>query len=331
MKISFFELEKWEEDYIKKNLKSHKMYFYNGPLNSKNLNDIKDMGAIVCFINSGLNKDILAKFPKLKFIATMSTGFDHINVDYCKKRKIKVSNVPSYGENTVAEHTFGLILTLSRKLDDSIERTKEDNFSLEGLMGFDLRGKTLGVVGAGRIGQHVIKIAKGFEMNVICYSKEDLSKLSKDLGFLSVSFLELLKKSDIITFHVPLTKETEHMINMKNVNKIKKGGYIINTARGGIIETAALSYGLENGIIAGAGLDVLEGEDDMKEHKSLLYNYDKKAIDNFVRNHLLLKEKNVVITPHSAFYTREALQRILDTTIENVNSFSKGKVLNNVY
>ena len=330
-KIAFFEVEPWEKEYLRQKLCGYKLFFSVKKLQLEDKKNFHDAEAISIFINSPLGKKELAALPKLKFIATMSTGFDHINVDYCKKRKIKVSNVPSYGENTVAEHTFGLILTLSRKLDDSIERTKEDNFSLEGLMGFDLRGKTLGVVGAGRIGQHVIKIAKGFEMNVICYSKEDLSKLSKDLGFLSVSFLELLKKSDIITFHVPLTKETEHMINMKNVNKIKKGGYIINTARGGIIETAALSYGLENGIIAGAGLDVLEGEDDMKEHKSLLYNYDKKAIDNFVRNHLLLKEKNVVITPHSAFYTREALQRILDTTIENVNSFSKGKVLNNVY
>lgn len=174
-------------------------------------------------------------------------------------------------------------------------------------------------------------MAKGFEMNVVCYSKENLSKLSKDLGFLIVSFPELLKRSDIITFHVPLTKETKHMISMKNVNKIKKRAYIINTARGGIIETAALSYGLENGIIEGAGLDVLEGEDDMREHKSLLHNHNKKAMDNFVRNHLLLKEKNVVITPHSAFYTKEALQRILDTTIENIKSFSKGKVVNSIY
>ncbi len=331
MKIGFFELEKWEEEYIKEKFKGQNLSFYNFPLNLSNVNKAKDIDIIVCFIYSELNKNILAKLPKVKFITTMSTGFNHIDLEYCKKKGIKVSNVPSYGENTVAEHAFGLMLTLSKNLDEAIENTKRDDFSLKGLMGFDLKGKTLGVVGVGRIGQHVVKIAKGFEMNILGYSSKKDSKLSKDFGFTWVSFPDLLKKSDIITFHVPLTKDTKHMINMNNVSRIRKGAYIINTSRGEIIETKALLYGLDNGIIAGAGLDVLEGEDDMKEHKALLYNYNKEAVDTFLRNHLLLKEKNVVITPHSAFFTKEALQRILDTTIENVKAFSKGKVVNSVY
>ncbi len=331
MKIGFFELEKWEEEYIRGKLKGHKLYFYDSPLDARNANKSGDIDVIACFIYSEIKEKVLVKLPRVRFVTTMSTGFDHIDVEYCKKRGIKVSNVPSYGENTVAEHAFGLMLILSKNLEEAVERTKRDDFSLKGLMGFDLKGKTLGVVGVGRIGQHVIKIAKGFEMDAIGYSSRKDAKLSKEFGFKWVSFNELLKKSDMITFHVPLTKETRHMINMDNVKRIKKGAHIINTSRGEIIDTQALLYGLDNGIIAGAGLDVLEGEDDMKEHKALLKSRDEGEWQTFIRNHLLLKEKNVIITPHSAFFTKEALQRILDTTIENVKGFARGKVVNSVY
>lgn len=330
MKIAFFELEKWEEKYIKDNLKGHKLHFFSNPLNIKSLDKIKDIDVIACFIYSELKEGILRDLPKLKFIATMSTGFDHINIEYCKKIGIKISNVPSYGGNTVAEHTFGLILNLSKKLNDSIDRTKRDDFSLNGLIGFDLKGKTLGIVGVGKIGRHVVKIAKGFEMNVIVHSLYHDNKLSKELGFKWVSFDELLRKSDIITFHVPLNDSTRHMINMNSIKKIKKGTYLINTARGEIVDTKALLYGLDHDILAGAGLDVLEGEKDIKDEKSLLKNTNKKDWENFLQNHLLLKEKNVIVTPHSAFYTREALQRILDITIDNINGFVKGNVANRI-
>ncbi len=330
MKIGFFELEKWEEEYIKDKFKGHKLLFYNWPLEQRNISKVGDIEAIVCFIYSEIKAKVLSKLPKVNFIATMSTGYDHVDLEYCREKGIKVSNVPSYGENTVAEHTFGLMLTLSKNLDDAIEHTKNDNFSLKGLMGFDLKGKTLGVVGVGRIGQHAIKIARGFDMNVIaCSGKEDL-KLSKVLGFKWVSFKELLKKSDIVTFHVPLTKDTKHMLNMENIKLVKKGAYVINTSRGEIIDTKALLYGLDNNIIAGAGLDVLEGEENIKEEKMLLKNNDERDWKTFLQNHLLLKEKNVVVTPHSAFFTKEALQRILDTTIENVRGFIKGRFVNRV-
>jgi len=330
MKIAFFELEKWEEEYIKDNLEGHKLFFFNRPLNVRSVNKIKDIDIIACFIYSELNEEVLRDLPKLKFIAAMSTGFDHINIAYCKKIGIKISNVPSYGGNTVAEHTFGLILHLSKKLNDSIYRTKRNDFSLNGLMGFDLKGKTIGVIGVGNIGRHVVKIAKGFEMNVIAHSLYPDNKLSKELGFKWTSFDELLRKSDIITFHVPLNDSTRHMISMNSIKKIKKGAYLINTARGEIVDTKALLYGLNHDILAGAGLDVLEGEIDIKDEKALLKNTNKKIWENFLQNHLLLKEKNVIVTPHSAFYTREALQRILDITIENIKTFSKGKTMNRV-
>lgn len=332
MKIAFFELEKWEKEYIKSRFKGkgYQSIFFDGPLNAKNAEQAKNAEAIACFIYSQLNSEILAQLPRLKFITTMSTGFNHIDVMHCKRTGIKVSNVPSYGENTVAEHTFGLMLSLSRRLIPSIERTKQDNFSLKGLMGFDLKGKKLGVIGTGRIGLHVIRIAQGFEMNVLAYSQEAGRKFNKSLGFQWAEFDDLLRKSDIITLHVPLDESTRHMINIDSVKKMKKGVYLINTARGEIIDTDALLYGLDKGIIAGAGLDVLEGENEIKEEKALLTNGNKKDWETFLQNHLLLKEKNVIITPHTAFYTREALERILDTTIENLKGFMRGKIVNRV-
>ncbi|MEM3074598.1 MAG: NAD(P)-dependent oxidoreductase [Candidatus Pacearchaeota archaeon] len=322
MKIGIFEISGWKREYLKKNLKRHKLIFINNELNLNNLYKVKNVDGIVIFIYSNVNKEILNNLPKLKFIATMSTGVDHIDINFCRERKIMVFNVPSYGENTVAEHTFGLILSLSKKIPQSVFRTKSDNFSLKGLEGFDLKNKVLGVVGVGNIGQHVIKIANGFGMKVIANSKSVDKKLAKKLSFKFVSFDYLLKNSDIITLHLPLTAQTKHIINMDNIKLIKKGTYIINTARGGLIDTKALIYGLNNGIISGAGLDVLENEDDLKEEAQMLRDkfISTENMKTFLRNHRLLKEKNVIITPHSAFYTREAEIRILDTIISNIKS-----------
>jgi D-lactate dehydrogenase len=262
----------------------------------------------------------------------MSTGFDHIDIEECKRRKIKVSNVPFYGENTVAEHAFGLILTLSRKIHQAIERTKRDDFSVDGLMGFDLKGKTLGVIGPGHIGQNVIRMAKGFEMNVIAFSPFKDMKIARKLGFKYVSLNRLLKSSDIITIHAPLVPGTKHLINMKNVKMIKKGAYLVNTARGGIVETEALKYALDRKILAGAALDVLEGEQDIKEEKELIHKkMTEQEWQTLIRNHLIVKDKNVVVTPHSAFYSKEAVERIVDTTLENIKGFLKGKNVNSVF
>ena len=327
MKIAFFELEKWEEGYLKKRLKKHKLFLSNGELNSRSAKKIRDYEVVVVFIYSDVTKKILDKLPKLKLISTMSTGFDHIDLAECAKRRIRVCNVPTYGENTVAEHTVGLILNLSRKIYDSIHRTKNDNFSLKGLMGFDLRGKTLGVIGPGTIGQHVIRMAKAFEMKVIAYTPHTDRKLAKRLGFKYVSLNTLLKNSDVVTIHAPLNKGTYHLINRKNIKLFKKGALLINTSRGGIVDTRALLYGLDEGILAGAGLDVLEDECFIKEERQLLKNKFAKTCDwqNVVREHLLIKKKNVIMTPHSAFYSKEALMRILDTTVDNIQAFKKKK------
>ncbi|MBS3113770.1 hydroxyacid dehydrogenase [Candidatus Woesearchaeota archaeon] len=328
--IAFFELESWEKEYLLKNLKNCQLKFVDEHLNENNVNQIKDADAIGVFIYSIVNKKILDNLPNLKLITTLSTGFDHIDLKECKKRKITVCNVPHYGENTVAEHTFALILNLTRKIHKAYERTVRGDFSIEGLRGIDLQGKTIGVIGAGSIGQHVIRIAKGFETKVIAYDKFRNLKLAKRLGFKYVTFDYLVQNSDIITLHVPYNKSTHHLINKKEISKMKKGVIIINTARGGIIDTSALLEGLQSGKIGGAGLDVLEGECFIKEERQILSKHFLKECDlkTVLQNHILLKQDNVIITPHNAFNSWEALHRILDTTILNIDSFLKEKPIN---
>ena len=263
-------------------------------------------------------------------IATMSTGFDHIDLEECKKRNIKVSNVPFYGENTVAEHTMGLILALTKKIHKAIEKTKNDDFSPKGLMGTDLDGKILGIIGPGHIGQHVIKMARAFDMKVIAYSPHKEKGIEKKLEFKYVPLNYLLKHSDIVTIHAPYNKSTHHLINMDNIKLFKNGSYLINTARGQIVDTNAILYGLNKKILAGVALDVLEGECDIQEEKQIIHKEFQITCDlkTLIKNHILIKNKNVIVTPHTAFYTKEALERILDTTIKNIKSFINGKHIN---
>jgi len=331
MKIAFFEIKNWEKHFLKKRLKEHSLKFYKEPLSAGHIQEIKDFDIVSVFIYSKIDKQIIQKLPKLKLITTRSTGFDHIDLKECKKRKITVCNVPFYGENTVAEHTFALILSLSRNIHKAYIRTLRENYTIEGLKGFDLKGKTLGVIGTGHIGLHVIKIAKGFGMNVLAYDVNKNKFLAEVLGFEYVPLEELLKKSDIITLHVPYNKFTHHLINKNTIKLIKKGAILINTSRGGVVDTDALIEALDKKILAGAGLDVLEGEELIKEEKQLLYDKNKiKVLGNLFKDHILLSKDNVVFTPHIAFYSQEALERILETTVQNIIAFLSGNLQNTV-
>ncbi len=333
MKIAFFEAEEWEKEYVRKRLgkRNSRILFFSGVLDEKSAELAKDADIVSVFIYSKIDKKVLNRLPKLKAIATRSTGFDHIDLKECRKKKVLVSNVPSYGENTVAEHTFALILALSRKIHKSYERTIRGNFSLEGLRGFDLKGKTLGIIGLGNIGKHVARIAKGFEMNIIAYDINKDKSLEKKLGIKYSPLQNLLKNSDIITLHCPYNKSTRHLINSKNIKTMKKGAYIVNTARGGLIETKSLVNALAKGHLKGAALDVLEEESLIKEEIQLLSkNFPKKHLQNLLENHLLLTFDNVIITPHNAFNSEEAIQRILDITIENISCISSNKKCRNL-
>ena len=331
-KIVFFELEPWEKDYIAQHLKSHELVFVDQKLDDKSVDKAKDSDAIAIFIYSQITDTLLKKLPNLKLITTMSTGFDHIDLEACKKRNVFACNVPTYGENTVAEHGMALLLAISRKLIPSIERTRKGDFSLEGLRGFDLKGKTIGIIGTGRIGRHMAHFAEAFGMRVIAFDKFPNDALAKECGFTYFSFDQLLAESDVISLHLPEAPETHHILNMNNVNKIKKGCVLINTARGGLVETEAILYGIKEGIFSACGLDVLEEECAIKEEKELLHETFKKTCDlkTLLAEHILIEQPNVLITPHNAFNSAEALMRILDTTIDNLNAFFAGVPKNKI-
>jgi len=329
MRIAFFEVEDWEEEYLKEKLSGHQLKFSNEKLSLENTAQIKDFDALSVFIYSKIDEQIIQEIPNLKLVTTRSTGFDHIDLDVCKKRGITVCNVPSYGENTVAEHTFALILSLSRNMCKACIRRFEQDFSIEGLEGFDLKGKTIGVVGTGQIGLHVIRIAKGFGMNVVAYDVRQNKLLSEVLEFEYVTLEDLLARSDVITLHVPYMKATHHLMNKDTFKLVKKGAILINTARGSIVDTEALIDALDKKILSGAGLDVFEGEEVIKEEKQLLYEpKNLEVLASLVKDHILLSKDNVVFTPHIAFYSKEALERILETTVENINAFVSGKKQN---
>lgn len=322
MKLVFFEVEEWEDQYIKDAFPNDQIELTKDTLDAQTIEKYKDAEIISTFIYSRLSKDMLSQMPNLKFIATRSTGYDHIDMGYCKEKGIVVSNVPSYGVHTVAEHAFALMLALTKKLVISIERTKKGDFSLDGLEGIDLSGKTLGVVGAGKIGTTVVTIATGFGMHVLAYTRHPQASDNPNVEYVT-DLPNILSRSDIVTLHLPLTDETKHIINMGNISQFKKGSYLINTARGGLVETEAILQGLEQGILAGAGLDVLENECDIREERELLSTEFLKSCDlkTQLMEHMLLNRDDVIVTPHNAFHTKEAVMDILETSLKNVKGF----------
>lgn len=327
-KIVFVEMQPGEEEYLSLRLPGVDSYL-DCSLHDCPLELFSDTEILAVFVHSKVTRELLERMPKLRFVAARATGFDQIDLTACAERGIPVSNVPRYGENTVAEHTFGLILSLSRQIHKAYQRTVAGDFSLQGLEGFDLKGKTLGVVGAGSIGLHVIRIAKGFGMQVIAYDVLPNELIAEVLGFEYQPLETLLANSDIITLHAPYMPATHHMINANTIKLIKHGALLINTARGGLVDTEALIEALDKGILSGAGLDVIEGEELMEEEERLLRAPEAgDKLRMIIRQHILLRRQDVVITPHMAFFSKEARERILETTIANINAFLAGKPQN---
>jgi len=331
MKIAVFEVETWEKERLAAALVGHELRFFEGTLTAENAAEVADAEVVSVFIYSRVDRDALAKLPALKMVTTRSMGFDHIDAVACKERGIVVSRVPAYGERTVAEHAFALILSLSRRIFTAYERTEKAEFDYHGLQGFDLFGKTLGVVGGGKIGLNVARIAaKGFGMQVLVHDPFPRPELAAEIGFTYAPLDALLASSDVVSLHCPYTPETHHLIGAKSIPLMKKGAVIVNTARGALIDTAALLKGLESGQLSGAGLDVLEEECAIKEESELMMKGFPQKCDlgALVRNHMLIARNDVIITPHIAFNSREAVERILATTAENIAGFAAGKPVN---
>lgn len=293
--------------------------------------EMAQANVISVFTFSRVSADVLKKFPNLKLIALRSVGFNHIDIDYCKQNGITVVNSLGYGNVTVAEFAFGLILDTMRKVTRAYVNLKEEHPYADNYIGFELRGKCIGLIGTGAIGAEAVRIAHGFGMKILAYDVFPKSELSEKYGVNYVELDELIKNSDVISLHAPLTKDNFHMINEEKIALMKENAVVINTARGELIDTKALYEALSNGRIFGAGLDVMEAENMLIQPETLDFDYlQDDVIRQTLLNERLLKLHNVVVTPHIAYNSKESNERILNITINNINSFFDGKVVNSV-
>lgn len=332
MRISIFEVEEWERDAFRALQEDHEVRFESEPLDEVLAKEHADADVVSTFIYSRVNAEVLDSFDGLGLVATRSTGFDHVDTDWCRRHGTVVSNVPEYGENTVAEHVFALLLALGHRIVEAADRTRRGDFSLRGLQGFDLNGRTMGVVGTGGIGLRTARIAIGFGMRVLATDLHPDTEAAQEMGFEYVSLPELLAASDVVSLHVPGGPATHHLISAREFGQMKHGTVFINTARGEIVDSQALLRALADGTVAAAGLDVLEAEPRVREEAELLRSvFDRDHdMETLLTDHILLRMRNVLITPHSAFNTREAVGRILEVTRDNIAAFAEGHPRNSV-
>lgn len=323
--VSFYEATDLDKKQLL-NLHNHSELvwtYYPDAICTQNLNPETEVLSV--FLGAKIDENLMKKMPKLKLITTRSTGFDHIDMDYAKTHGITVTNVPTYGENTVAEYAFMLLLSVMRKTVPTVEATEKGQYNAPDLVGNDLLDKTFGIVGLGHIGQHAAKIANGFGMKVLAFDMRQNPELAKKLNLEYVSFDDLLAKSDIVSLHTPLNPGTFHLMNKDSFAKMKKGSILINTARGGLVENRAFIEALKNGHLAGAGVDTLEGEHFLSREnmlKALTQNSTAPTTyEQAAESAVLLSMPNVVLTQHAAYNTSEAIDRINQTTSENILSF----------
>jgi D-lactate dehydrogenase len=326
MKIAFFDNKPYDEASFKEVNKKYgfDIRFHKGHLDKDNVILSRGADAVCIFVNAVVDAQVIDELIEngVKLIALRCAGFNNVDLEAAENR-IKIVRVPAYSPYAVSEHTLALMLTLNRKTHKAYSRTREGNFSLNGLMGFDMHGKTAGIIGTGKIAKILIQALRGMGVNVIAYDLYPDQDFAKKMNVTYTSLDELYQQSDIISLHCPLNKETEYLINEKSIAKMKDGVMIINTGRGKLIKTNALIKGLKSKKIGSAGLDVYEEESDY-----FFEDRSNNVIDDDVLARLL-SFNNVIVTSHQAFFTQEALHNIADTTLQNIQDFVDGKPLIN--
>lgn len=326
MKIAFFDAKPYDRqvfDRINKNF-GYRIKYFETKLTEDSVVLTKGFDVVCVFVNDVVNNAVIRELIRndIKMIALRCAGFNNVDIS-ATRCKIPVVRVPAYSPHAIAEHTVALILDLNRKIYRAYQRTRESNFSLNGLMGFDMYGKTAGIIGTGKIGILTIGILRGFGMRVLAYDPYPNRQAAEEHGFLYTDLGTLYKESDIVSLHCPLTKETEYIINEKSLALMKEGVMIINTGRGKLLDTRALIKGLKKGTVGYAGLDVYEEERDFffEDQSDMILTDDVLA--------RLLTFNNVVITSHQGFFTREALESIAQTTLGNIQELEEGKTFSN--
>lgn len=323
--IGFFELRQAEKTFFQDEFGSEH-YYSEKPIQQVPRSVLSDLDTVCVFVNSTVNQETVNQLKSCSHIATRSTGVDHIDKVAARDAGISVSHVPSYGPQTIAEFTFALLLNLTRQVASAYHQLRSHGeYSFEGFRGLDLHGKTIGVVGTGDIGSHVVQIADGFGMDIKAVDKQERSDLKDQHGVQYVdSFEGMLPELDVLTLHVPLTEETHHLVDKTAQEMLPDTAYLINTARGELIDTRALAQALVGGNLAGAGLDVLAREEKLREGKELTAVEITEESDELLADYKLIGLDNAIVTPHIAFYTRESESQILETTSENIRSFQSG-------
>ncbi len=323
--IIFYDIKQYERDFFEKELyDKFNLEFKEEELNSDtDLSYLEENAEIISvFTGSRLNKETVDKFKNLKLILTRSVGYSHIDTDYCTQKNIIVANTPHYGDYTVAEYSFGILLNLVRRICYGESELKNGDMYPE-TFGMELYDKTIGIVGTGSIGSKAIKIAKGFSMNVICYDVFENEKLKEEYNIKYTDLDTLCKLSDIISLHAPLTTTSYHIIDSQKIALMKENAVIVNTARGELIDTEALYDALLDNKIKGAALDVLEFEETIS-NKRPGENINFKNLRTSLINNKLLNLKNVIATPHIAYDTKEAVNRILNMTVKSLEEYISG-------
>ncbi len=318
--VAFFDTKPYDREWFDKLNTDFKFKYHEHKLTADSAGLAAGCKAVVAFVNDTIDKDTIDKLCEVgvKLVALRCAGYNNVNIKYAQG-KIDIVRVPTYSPYSIAEHAMALLLTLNRKIHRASNRTRDFNFSLNGLTGFDLHGKTAGIIGTGQIGCIFIDICKGFGMKTIAYDPFPKERM----GIEYVNIDELLAKSDIISLHCPLTSSTRYIINDKSIKKMKDGVFIINTSRGQLIDSDALLQALKSGKIHGAGLDVYE-----EETAFFFEDYSSTVIDDDVLS-ILVSMPNVVMTSHQAFLTEEALKKIAEVTIFNLKQFYNGEQLKN--
>ena len=321
-KICFFDTKPYDRVYFDQFSEKYniEIEYHEEKLNKKTAILAKGYEAVVAFVNDSIDGETIDRLYEngVRMIAMRCAGYNNIDFKHAFG-KIHVVRVPAYSPYAVAEHAMALLLTLNRKIHRAYTRTREFNFSLNGLMGFDLHGKTVGVVGTGKIGRTFIDICKGFGMKVIAYDPFPL--IESDINY--VTFEDLCKESDIISLHCPLTKDTLHLVNKQSIQNMKKGVFIVNTSRGALIDSEALLDGIKSEIIGGACLDVYEEETELF-YEDMSYQIIKDDVLSRI-----ISMPNVIVTSHQAFLTQEALSNIAETTLSNLNTYFKQQLIDN--
>lgn len=320
MKTAIFSAHRFERDYFNKTAgDSHELTWIEAPLTEITAIMASGCKAICIFVNDDGSEKVLKKLKEfgIEFLVLRSAGFNHVDLIAAKRLGLRIARVPEYSPYAVAEHTVALMLALNRRLIKANNRIRDGNFSLDGLTGFDMHGKTVGIIGIGKIGKAVASIVHGFGCNILAYDPIPDTNLEKHYAIEYTTIESICKRSDIITLHAPLTEETKYMINKKRIDQMKWGVMLINTSRGGLVNTKDVIACLKSGQIGYLGLDVYEEEKGLffEDHSSEVLQDDVIA--------RLMTFQNVLITSHQAFLTDTALQNIADITIQNLNDFEK--------